>query len=115
MAVIGYARVSSIGQSLAVQRDKLKAYDPDIKMYAEKKSGTNTLNRPRLSAMLDYAREGDKVVITKLDRLGSSVLDLTIIVAELEAKGVDLVVLDQQTDTSTPAGKMQPCLSCAFY
>jgi len=105
MATIGYARVSSVGQSLGVQRSKLKDYDADIKLYAEKKSGANT-NRPRLNAMLDYVRDGDKVVITKLDRLGRSVLDLTKIAAQLENKKVDLVVLDQQIDTSNPAGKM---------
>src|SRR5918992_2397545 len=65
MARIGYARVSSIGQSLEVQLDKLKHCD---KLYQEKKSGA--LGRwPRLQACLEYIREGDTLVVARLDRL----------------------------------------------
>jgi len=60
MALIGYAWVSSMGQSLAVQLDKLTPYD---KIYQEKRSGA-TRQRPNLDACLDYVREGDTLVVT---------------------------------------------------
>ena len=82
MATIGYARVSSIGQSLDVQIDKLKHCD---KIYQEKKSGTSGRN-PRLEACLEYVREGDILVVTRLDRLARSTLHLCQIAAELERK-----------------------------
>jgi predicted site-specific integrase-resolvase len=67
MARVGYARVSSVGQSLEVQLDKLKHCD---KIY-EKKSGASG-KRPRFEACLEYIREGDTRVITRLDRLARS-------------------------------------------
>lgn len=102
MAFIGYARVSSIGQTLDVQLDKLKHCQ---KVFQEKKSGTSS-KRPRLNACLEYVREGDVLVITKLDRLARSTLDLCQIAAELERKQVDLQVLDQSIDTTTPTGRL---------
>lgn len=99
---IGYARVSSAGQSLEVQLDKLAACD---KIYKEKKTGTNT-KRPALAECLDYVREGDSLVITKLDRLARSTADLYHIAGRLSEKGVALIVLDQNIDTSTPIGKL---------
>ncbi len=91
MARIGYARVSSVGQSLAVQLDKLTVCD---KIYQEKKSGS-TSRRPHLEACLDYVREGDTLVVTRLDRLARSTLHLCQIAETLQRKGVDLQVLDQ--------------------
>jgi DNA invertase Pin-like site-specific DNA recombinase len=103
MAKVGYARVSSVGQSLDVQLDKLKDCD---KIFKEKKSG-RTDNRPQLKTCLDYVRDADDtLVITKLDRLARSTRDLLNITAGLEGKGVKLVVLDQNIDTSTPTGKL---------
>ena len=75
------------------------------KIYQEKRSGT-TADRQELKAALDYVREGDVLVITKLDRLARSTFHLTQIVDGLKQKGVDFVVLDQQIDTSTPTGKL---------
>jgi DNA invertase Pin-like site-specific DNA recombinase len=72
VALVGYARVSSVGQSLEVQLDKLKSCD---KVYREKKSGSSS-QRPQLKACLDYVREGDTLVITRLDRLARSTLHL---------------------------------------
>ncbi len=72
MALVGYARVSSIGQSLDVQLDKLKHCD---RIYQEKKSGTSG-KRPQLKACLDYVRDGDTLVVTRLDRLARSTLHL---------------------------------------
>ena len=64
MATIGYARVSSVGQDLGVQLEKLAGCD---KVFKEKRSGVDT-GRPQLRAAIDYAREGDTLVVTKLDR-----------------------------------------------
>jgi DNA invertase Pin-like site-specific DNA recombinase len=104
MAVVGYARVSTVGQSLDVQIDKLTSRGCD-KIYSDKKSGT-TADRPELKQCLDYVRDGDKLVITKLDRLARSTLHLTQIAEKLRQKGVELEVLDQQIDTSSPTGKL---------
>jgi DNA invertase Pin-like site-specific DNA recombinase len=95
MARVGYARVSSVGQSLEVQLDKLKHYD---KLYQEKKSGTSG-RRPRLQACLEYLREGDTLVVTRLDRLARSTLHLCQIATDLERKQVNLQVLDQNINT----------------
>ena len=92
MAIIGYARVSSTGQSLEVQLDKLRAYGCE-KIYQEKLSGSSAYNRPELQRYLHYVREGDVLVITRLDRLARSVLDLTTMVSNLKQQGVDLELL----------------------
>jgi DNA invertase Pin-like site-specific DNA recombinase len=102
MATIGYARVSSVGQSLEVQLEKLKGCD---RVFQEKKSGT-TADRPQLQSCLDYLREGDTLVITRLDRLARSTLHLTQIADLLKRKGVELRVLDQNLDTTTPTGRL---------
>lgn len=103
--LIGYARVSSSGQSLEVQQEKLKAAGVE-KLFEEKKSGARADARQQLQAMLDYVRDGDVVVITKMDRMARSMRDLLNIVGTLEEKGVGLKVLDQAIDTTTPEGKM---------
>ena len=102
MALIGYARVSSVGQTLDVQLDKLKHCD---KVFQEKKSGAAN-KRPRLQACLEYIREGDAIVVTRLDRLARSTLHLCQIAAELEHKRVDLLVLDQNINTSDATGRL---------
>jgi DNA invertase Pin-like site-specific DNA recombinase len=104
MATIGYARVSSIGQSLDVQIGKLTDFGCE-KIYKEKRSGT-TADRPELKAVLDYVRDKDTLVITKLDRLARSTFHLTQIAENLNSKGVKFVVTDQNIDTSTPTGKL---------
>ena len=102
MALIGYARVSSAGQSLDIQRDKLQHCE---KLFAEKLSGTSG-KRPRLLACLEYVREGDTLVITKLDRLARSTLDLCQIADELARKKVHLHVLDQNINTNDATGRL---------
>jgi len=102
MALIGYARVSSVGQSLAVQLDKLASCD---KVYQEKRSGA-TSQRPSLAACLDYVRAGDTLVVTRLDRLARSTLHLCQIAEVLRRKGVELRVLDQQIDTADATGRL---------
>ncbi len=102
MAHIGYARVSSVGQSLAVQRDKLKQCD---KVFEEQRRGLAG-KRPRLAACLEYVREGDTLVVTRLDRLARSTLHLCQIAEELRRKGVHLQVLDQSLNTSDATGRL---------
>ena len=100
---IGYARVSTAGQSLDIQLEKLTGCD---KIYKEKASAASTNGRPELKAALDYVSEGDVFIVTRLDRLARSVTDLAEITRTLETKWVDLVVLDQSIDTTTPAGRL---------
>jgi DNA invertase Pin-like site-specific DNA recombinase len=104
MAKVGYGRVSSIGQSLDIQHSKLNEYGCD-KLFLDKHSGT-TADRPKLKEARNYVRQGDSLVITKLDRLARSTYHLTRIAEELKQKDVDLVVLDQNIDTSTSTGKL---------
>ncbi len=101
MSLVGYARVSSVGQSLDVQLEKLKHCD---KIFQEKKSGASD-KRPRLKACLEYVREGDTFVVTRLDRLARSTLHLCQIAAELERKQVNLKVLGQNIDTTDQSAK----------
>jgi DNA invertase Pin-like site-specific DNA recombinase len=102
VALVGYARVSSVGQSLEVQLDKLKSCD---KVYREKKSGSSS-QRPQLKACLDYVREGDTLVITRLDRLARSTLHLCQIADVLKQKQANLQVLDQNIDTGDATGRL---------
>ena len=102
MASIGYARVSSYGQSLEVQLDKLKRCD---RVFQEKKSAISD-NRKELQRCLRFIKVGDSLVITKLDRLARSTRDLLNIMQKLQDKQVKLVVLDQQIDTSTATGML---------
>src|SRR4030095_9354256 len=102
MALVGYARVSSVGQSLDVQLDKLGHCN---KIFQEKKSGTAGA-RPRLNDCLEYVRDGDTLVVTRLDRLARSTLHLCQIAEELARKGVHLQVLDQHIDTSDATGRL---------
>ena len=100
--LVGYARVSSVGQSLDIQKSKLKHCS---KIFEEKKSGTNTV-RAELKKCLEYVREGDTLVITRLDRLARSTIDLCNIAAELERKNVALQVLDQNINTADATGRL---------
>jgi DNA invertase Pin-like site-specific DNA recombinase len=102
MALVGYARVSSVGQRLDVQLDKLKHCD---KIFQEKKSGASS-RRPRLQACLEYVREGDTLVVTRLDGLARSTLHLCQIAQELARKQVNLQVLDQHIDTGNATGHL---------
>jgi len=101
---LGYARVSTVGQELDVQLDHLADCD---RIFREKSSASSTINRPELKSALDFVREEDVFVATKLDRLARSVVDLPIIVQRLEEKKVDLVVMDQGIDTTTIYGRHQ--------
>lgn len=102
MAKVGYARVSSVGQSLDVQLDKLKNCN---KIFQEKKSAAGG-KRPQLAACLEYVREGDILVVTRLDRLARSTLHLCQIADELKRKEVELQVLDQNINTADATGRL---------
>lgn len=101
---IGYGRVSTRDQHLDAQHDALVAAGCEH-VLVDKVSGT-LASRPELDKALLMARSGDQFVITKLDRLGRSLEHLITLSNELNARGVDLVVLDQGIDTSTAVGRM---------
>lgn len=103
--VIGYARVSTRDQNLDAQLDQLKAAGCK-KTFKEKESGAKS-DRPQLAALLEYVREGDTVVVAKLDRIARSIRDLLSIIDQLAEKGVTFKVLNANIDTSTPTGKLQ--------
>ena len=106
MAVIGYARVSSVGQSLEVQQTALAEAGCD-KVFAEKRSGRKASDREELGNALEFIREGDTLIVTRLDRLARSVIDLHQIIAKVTAKGAAFRVLQQSgIDTSTSTGKL---------
>ena len=102
MTLIGYARVSSVGQSLEVQLDKLQHCD---KIFEEKKSAASG-KRQRLDACLEYVRQGDTLIVTRLDRLARSTLHLCQIADQLAGKDVHLQVIDQHIDTSDATGRL---------
>jgi len=112
MATIGYARVSSAGQKLTAQVAKLKKHGCK-KIYQEKISGTDQC-RSQLKACLDYLREGDTLVITKLDRLARSASHLGRIIDTFQDQDIHLVVLDQAIDTTKPTGKLMFHMLSAF-
>ncbi len=104
MALYGYARVSSESQSVAIQEEALRAAGCDV-IRAETRTGTKVEGRTELETLLQFARQGDAIVVTRIDRLARSVGDLAGIVKRLESQGVSLKVLEQPVDTSTAAGR----------
>ena len=101
---VGLARVSSVGQNLDSQLIALKEYGCE-KIYSEKRSGTTTEGRTALREWIDFMRDGDEGVVTRIDRCSRSVLDLQLIVKELEEKGVTFAATEQSINTKTPEGK----------
>ncbi len=107
-----YARVSTADQNLDAQLDGLRAYTQrrgaEVSEFTDKAQSGTRSRRPALDRMMEAVtrREFDAVVITKLDRLARSMRHLCELADTLKAVGVDLVVLDQAIDTSTPSGKL---------
>ena len=97
MSVIGYKRVSSEGQNL--DRQDLGQVD---KVFEEKLSGKSAKARPALQAMIEYAREGDAVVVYSIDRLARDLRDLQDIISTLNDKGVSISFLSGVCQTSCP-------------
>ena len=104
MAKIGYARVSARSQNDDSQIDDLTGYGCD-KIFTDKSSG-KLADRPELDKALAYLRAGDVLVITRLSRAMRSLKHLLALADELRGRGVGLVVLKQQIDTTTPAGRL---------
>lgn len=104
MAIYGYARVSTTDQDLTIQEDALrKAGCTTIR--SEKVSGTKLEGRKELATLMEFLQSGDVLVITRLDRLARSMDDLSTIVRQLQAKGVELRATEQPIDTASPHGK----------
>lgn len=101
--LIGYARVSTQDQNLALQCEALTKAGC-IKLFEDKVSGTRS-SRPGLDKMLDMLRTGDTLVVWKLDRLGRSVKQLVDLVSALHKQGVHFKSLTDAIDTSTPSGR----------
>lgn len=99
---IGYARVSTVGQSLDTQLSQLSFCD---RIFQEKVSGAS-LERPELEHLMQIIRPGDVLIVTKLDRLARSTKDLLEIVEDLNKRNAALKILNMNLDTSTPTGKL---------
>lgn len=102
--LIGYARVSTQDQTPQLQLDALKAVGCE-RVFVEKASGAKR-DRPELMASLDFMREGDTLVVWKLDRLARSLKQLIETVERLEGKGMHFRSLTESIDTTTPTGKL---------
>jgi len=101
--LIGYARVSTQDQNLELQREALKQAQCH-QVFEDTISGSRTI-RPGLTQALERLREGDTLVVWKLDRLGRSVKQLVDLVAQLSNQGVHFKSLTDAIDTSTPSGR----------
>lgn len=102
--LIGYARISTVDQDLALQLDALDGAGC-IRVFKDKASGKLD-RRPQLDACLDFLREGDTLVVWKLDRLGRSIRHLIDTVTALEGRGVGFRSITEGFDTTTPGGKL---------
>ena len=103
---IGYARTSTLKQDYSLE-DQIERLEKEAceKIFSEQVSSVQ--DRPEFDRCIDFAREGDVVVITKLDRFARSITDLWKHITALEQKGADLHILDLNMDTSTPTGRLQ--------
>lgn len=101
---VGYVRVSRNEQNPEMQRSELEASGCE-RIFDERISSRKE-SRPQLEAALDYCREGDRLVVWKLDRLGRSIKELIELVNSLEERGVEFKSLRESLDTSTPGGKL---------
>ena len=101
---VGYIRVSTIDQNDGRQVELFKGHGIE-KVFTDKASGKDT-NRPQLQLMIDFVRDGDSVYIESFSRLARSTKDLLELVEMFNAKGVQLVSLKENLNTSTPQGKL---------
>lgn len=103
--LLGYARVSTLEQNLDMQIDAMvKAGVAVENIYKEKVTGTKA-DRVKLQELLKYARKGDKIVVYKLDRLSRSTKHMIEIAEELEQRGIELISIQDNIDTTTAIGK----------
>ena len=105
--LIGYARTSTLDQKAGIEA---QVRDLQVagceRLFQEQVSSVDVANREQLALALDFIREGDALVVTKLDRLARSVAHLMTILEALKAKGASLRILSMGIDTSTPTGKL---------
>lgn len=102
--ILGYVRVSTVEQNESRQLETMQKYNVE-KVFSEKVSAKNT-DRPKLKELLEFAREGDTIVIHSFDRLARSTKDLLYLVEMFTTKGITLISNKEQIDTSTPTGKL---------
>src|SRR5688500_1985888 len=102
--LIGYARISTLDQTLALQQDALGAAGCE-QIFTDTASGTRT-DRPGLARALSYLRPGDTLVVWRLDRLGRSLGHLIETIRHLERQGIHFKSLQEQLDTATSGGKL---------
>ena len=102
--IYGYARVSTTDQDLSVQLAALKKHGCE-NIRQEKVSGTSMQGRDELKVLLDFMRDGDELVVTRVDRLARSVFDLQNIVKTLDGKGVTLSATEQPISTKDATSK----------
>lgn len=114
MTTLGYMRVSTKKQSTDGQRDALvqAGVDP-ARLYEDVMSGARD-DRPGLAALLDYAREGDEIVVVALDRLGRSLGHMIRTIESLGERGINLRSLREGIDFSTPTGRLQAAIFSAM-
>ncbi len=102
--IVGYARVSTTDQNLEIQLDELQAHGCE-RIFTDKATGTNT-DRAGLSDVMEFLRDGDTLVVTRLDRFARSLTDLYAMLEKLTARGVTFHCVRQSIDTATSAGKL---------
>ncbi len=104
--LVGYARVSTKDQDLSIQHDALREAGCE-RIFSEKKSGRSTGDRPALAEAIEFARAGDTLIVTRLDRLARSTQDLHNILGVLDQREVGFRCLAQSgVDTTTSTGKL---------
>lgn len=112
MSLIGYARVSTLEQNLDGQIDALTQAGCS-RIFTDHASGAKTV-RPQLDKAMDYLREGDTLVVWKLDRLGRSLPHLVEVIEDLDKRGIEFHSLTESIDTTTPGGRLVFHMAAAF-
>lgn len=105
MPRIGYARISTDSQDIDIQKARLKAAGCQV-IRSETGSGVSRQGRSELETVMEFLREGDELVVHRLDRLGRSTRDVLNLVHELDAKGASLRVLEPEVSTTGEIGRM---------
>lgn len=105
--LVGYARTSTLDQKAGIEAQlrELEAVGCE-RLFREQVSSVDVVKREQLALALDFVREGDTLVVTKLDRLARSVAHLLSVLEALKAKGAELRILNMGIDTGTPTGKL---------
>lgn len=107
---VGYARVSTLEQNLDLQLDALRKEGCE-RIFSDKVSGVKT-KKPGFAGLLEYARQGDTIIVWKLDRIGRSTVQLIGLMEELKERGIHLKSLQEAIDTTTAMGNLFFQLMC---